>query len=112
MKDVVLEQLLADRWSCRAFRSDTVPEETIRRMFEIAQRAPSWCNTQPWHVHVTQGAATARFKAALLSHVESAGLTSESDYSMPVAYSGIHRERRRESGWQLYEAVGGNSRGP
>jgi nitroreductase len=28
------------------------------------------------------------------------------DYPMPVEYTGIHRERRRASGWQLYSALG------
>ena len=103
---VALERLLVDRWSCRAFRPDPVPGETIRRMFEIAQRAPSWCNTQPWQVHVTSGESTTRFRDALVEHVRASGVPSEPDYPMPLGYHGIHRERRRESGWQLYDAVG------
>jgi nitroreductase len=106
LPDRHLETLLRERWSCRAFLPDAVPTSTIQRMFAIAQRAPSWCNTQPWHVHVTTGQATARFRAALLAHVAETGAESKPDYAMPHGYSGIHRERRRASGWQLYEAVG------
>lgn len=101
-----LERLLTDRWSCRAYRPDPVPASTIDRLFTIAQRSPSWCNTQPWHLHVTRGEATERFRAALVAHVADAGAISVPDYETPRGYSGIYQERRRESGWQLYEAVG------
>ncbi|NNM72713.1 hypothetical protein HJG44_09995 [Enterovirga sp. DB1703] len=42
----MLDKLLEDRWSCRAFRPDLLPRETIASVIEAAQRAPSWCNTQ------------------------------------------------------------------
>ncbi|MBM0204690.1 nitroreductase family protein [Micromonospora sp. STR1s_5] len=41
----MLDKLLADRWSCRAFRPDPLPRETVASVIEAAQRAPSWCNT-------------------------------------------------------------------
>ncbi|MFC7504891.1 nitroreductase, partial [Nocardioides sp. GCM10030258] len=89
--------------SHRAFRRDPVPRATIEEMFEVARQAPSWCNTQPWHAYVTEGAATERFRTVL-----SDGPNAEinPDIAMPGAYEGVHLERRRESGWQLYEAVG------
>lgn len=105
-QDVVLEQLLRARWSCRAFLPASVPSALIERMLSLAQRAPSWCNTQPWQVEVTSGGATEQFRGALLRHIEATHSTLEPDYPMPVEYTGLHRERRRESGWQLYDAVG------
>ncbi|MCL1482680.1 MAG: nitroreductase family protein [Marinobacter sp.] len=33
----------------------TVPDETMRSLFEQAQQAPSNCNTQPWYVVVASG---------------------------------------------------------
>ncbi len=35
-----------------------------------------------------------------------AGPDLEPDFPMPERYSGVYLERRRASGWQLYEAVG------
>ena len=102
----VLESLLRERWSCRAFLSDAVPREIIDRMFGTAQMAPSWCNTQPWELHVTSGRATQEFRESLLAHLEEKGPYSCPDYAMPEKYTGVRRERRREAGWQLYEAVG------
>ncbi|QLY29996.1 nitroreductase [Nocardia huaxiensis] len=100
-----LEALLADRYTCRTFRPDAVPQETIESMLRLAQRTPSWCNTQPWHLTVTADpAATARFRKALLSHIE--GTAADPDIPFPAAYTGIYRDRRKECGAALYTAVG------
>ena len=96
--------LLSQRHSSRAFRPDQVPAETISRIFELAQRSASWCNTQPWEVHVTSGEATSRFAKALTEHAASSA--QYSDFEMPQEYTGVYQERRRESGLALYAALG------
>jgi len=98
----VLERLLTDRWSCRGFTDEQVPRDVVERLLTIAQRTPSWCNTQPWQLVITSGEETTKLREALLKSFDWAG----SDFEFPVAYNGVYRERRRESGWQLYEAVG------
>ena len=98
----VLERLLTGRWSCRGFTDESVPRDVIERLLTIAQRTPSWCNTQPWQLVITSGEETTKLREALLQSFDWAG----SDFEFPVSYNGVYRERRRESGWQLYEAVG------
>ncbi|MBY8856946.1 nitroreductase [Nocardia sp. CA2R105] len=100
-----LEKLLDTRWSCRAYESRRVPKADIERLFTLAQRSASWCNTQPWQAVVTSGAATDRFREALSEHARQQN-SPEFDFEAPVQYRGVYRERRRASGWQLYEAVG------
>ena len=102
----ILERLLTERFSCRAFQSRRVPRRVIERVLVIAQRSPSWCNTQPWSVLITSGAETDRFRAALRSHAAAHPKESTSDFPMPERYEGVYRERRRECGWQLYGSVG------
>jgi len=97
-----LERLLYDRWSCRGFLDKQVPRETIDRLLTVAQRTPSWCNTQPWHLSISSGAATEKLRRALLSSFEGSG----TDFDFPASYQGVYQQRRRESGWQLYDAVG------
>jgi len=97
-------QLLGQRYSCRGFLPRPVERATIERLLEVAQRTPSWCNAQPWQVHVTSGAATERFRAALLAFASSH--QAEPEYPFPREYRGVYLERRRECGFQLYEAVG------
>lgn len=101
-----LDDLLADRWTCRQFIPDReVPLETIEELLAAAQRTPSWSNTQPWGLWVTTAAATGRFRAELGAHV-AAGGEVKPDIDFPVAYTGRHRDRRRECGHALYASLG------
>ncbi|MFK7879022.1 nitroreductase [Roseobacter sp.] len=105
MTDInVLKHLLKTRYSCRAFRPDPVPKETIEQIVEAARHVPSWCNAQPWHVTLTQPDATDRFRAGLAEVV--ANDAPELDLTGPDTYPGVYGDRRRTCGWQLYEAVG------
>ncbi|MCP2278736.1 nitroreductase [Nocardia amikacinitolerans] len=99
-----LTQILDERWTCRQFRPERVPRPTIEALLRAAQRSPSWCNTQPWQVAVTEGAATDRFRKELLEHVQSSAPAP--DFAFPAQYTGVYRDRRRECGLQLYESVG------
>ncbi|NIH80708.1 nitroreductase [Amycolatopsis viridis] len=96
--------LLGQRWSCRAYLPDPVPDAVVREMFGIAQRTASWCNTQPWQVYVTSGEATRRFARSLTEHAK----THEPapDLPMPAGYHGVYRERRRGAGYALYRSLG------
>jgi len=103
--DQVLQRLLEARFSCRGFLPRPVPRPTIERLLFLAQKTPSWCNTQPWHLHVTSGAATERFRAAMYAFM-AAGPEPKSDLPVPREYRGISLARRRECGGALYSAVG------
>jgi nitroreductase len=108
---IVLSRLLAERFSCRAYRPDPVPRPVIERMLEVAQMSASWCNSQPWQIIVTEGQGTERFRQLLfeqaaLDMTERGAPASEPDFSFPAAYRGVYKERQREVGWQLYESVG------
>lgn len=97
----VLDRLLASRSSCRGFTDEPVADDEIRAILASASRTPSWCNVQPWHVDVVSGDALVRLRRDIMADT-SAG----SDLPFPPGYTGVHAERRREVGWQLYEAVG------
>jgi nitroreductase len=101
----VLEELLGERYSCRAYRPDPVPRATIERVLTAAQRTASWCNSQPWQVVIASGAAKERFRAAIYA-AASSGAPDEGDFSFPREYRGVYLERRRESGFQLYNTLG------
>jgi len=99
-----LARLLEGRWSCRGFLPDPVPREIITQVLDLARQSPSWCNTQPWQVIVTEGEGTERFRAALSAYAATSEM--EPDFPFPSRYSGRYLERRRECGFQLYESVG------
>lgn len=100
-----LTDLLAARYSCRAFRPDPVPRQVVERIVAVSRRVPSWCNAQPWKLAITATPeATDAFRARLAAALadEAPGL----DLEGPSAYSGVYAERRRTCGWALYDAVG------
>ena len=100
----VILRLLAGRHSCRAFLPAPVPRATVDGWLRSAQRAASWCNAQPWQLLVTDAAATANFREALLAAVDHE--TPGPDFAFPDEYQGAYLARRREVGGQLYESVG------
>ncbi|MDV6211960.1 nitroreductase [Rhodococcus erythropolis] len=100
-----LHDLMSTRWSCRRFADLPVPHETIEKIINAARFTPSWCNTQPWHVHVTEGAATDNFRTALREQV-AADPIGKPDLPFPESYEGVYQDRRKASGLQLYESLG------
>jgi nitroreductase len=96
--------LMHRRHSCRGFKPDPVPQEVIEKITIAASRVPTWCNAQPWRIHVTCGAETDRFRAMLQE--AAAGSVSPPDLAWPTKYDGVYKDRRRRCGFQLYDAVG------
>ena len=101
----VFEELLAARYSCRAFKPDPVPRATIDRILAAAQNTASWCNSQPWHLTIASGQAALKSSAEIYA-AASARVPDVSDFPFPREYRGVYLERRRESGFQLYNTLG------
>ena len=101
----VLEELLGERYSCRAYRPDPVPRSTIDRILTAAQRTASWCNSQPWQVVIASGEAKEKFRKLIYAEAAS-GAGDNHDFTPPREYLGVYQERRRESGFQLYNTLG------
>jgi len=101
----VLEELLDERYSCRAYRPEPVPRPTIDRILTAAQRTASWCNSQPWQVVIASGEAKEKFRKLIYAEAAS-GAGDDHDFTPPREYLGVYLERRRESGFQLYNTLG------
>ena len=99
-----LKGLLDRRFSCRGFRLDPVPRATIERVLDLVRQTPSWCNTQPWHVMITEGSATERLRSGLSAYAASHAM--DPDFAFPSRYAGVYQDRRRECGLALYDSVG------
>ena len=74
-------------------------------MLRVAGRSPSWCNVQPWAVTVLSGQARRDAGDRLLAAFDERG-SKDPDVPFPTGYTGVHGERRRESGLALCEALG------
>lgn len=98
---------IRERKSIRAFKPDPVPLEAVRRILEIAQRAPSGTNTQPWHAYVCAGAVKQAISNDVLELARSgAGKSYEDHDYYPGTWTDLHRDRRRGIGWALYGLLG------
>ena len=102
-----VEQALATRRSMRGFLPAPVPRAVVERLLELAARAASNTNTQPWRVHVLTGAARQRFCEAIVAAHFADDFAPEQQYQYaPTAMREPYLSRRRKVGWDLYGLLG------
>ena len=113
MTSTIVDVAITSRMSVRAFTLQPVARQTLTELLQVASRAPSGTNTQPWKVYVLQGAS----RAALVEKVCSAhdairanpalaaDYREEYDY-YPEKWVSPYIDRRRENGWGLYGLLG------
>jgi len=92
------------RISVRAFRPDPVPAAVVRDILEVAQRAPSGGNLQPWRVHVLAGEPLAQMKALAMRKMAAGLETPEYDVYPPDLWDPF-RTRRYVCGEDLYATI-------
>ena len=63
-------EAIHQRKSIRAFESKPVPREILKDIMELALRAPSWANTQPWEFSIVSGKKLEEIKQAYLARAE------------------------------------------
>ena len=102
---VSLDRLLRRRHSCRGFLPQPVARDVIEQILSVAQRTASWCNAQPWRVHIVNGARLEALRGELIERAQARQAPSP-ELDWPQGYQGVYQERRRECGWALYSAVG------
>ena len=104
-----VDAAITSRRSIRAFLPDPVAREDIDAILDVAARAPSGTNTQPWKVTVLTGAAKARLSDAILAaHNDpaAAGAHVEEYAYYPRDWVAPYIDRRRKVGWDLYALLG------
>ncbi len=99
-----LDEKWQQRASVRAFRPEPVERAKLVEMFAAAQRAPSWCNIQPWHVFVTEPPKTKTLSDAMVAAAKS-GLP-HAEVPFPLDYPSPYKERRVACGVALYQSMG------
>ena len=105
----VVDHAIATRQSIRAFLSTPVPRKMVEEILQLAARAPSGTNTQPWKATVLTGAAKQRLSDAILAVYNDADErkrhTEEYAY-YPIHWVDPYLARRRKIGWDLYGLLG------
>lgn len=93
------------RRSVRNFLSRPVPEGVVRDILDVAARAPSGKNSQPWQVHVVSGAAKSRLSEAVIEAAKAGERKQEYPYA-PQPWWEPYIARARKVGFDLYALYG------
>jgi nitroreductase len=108
-----VDDAITARHSVRAFLDTPVATETIKDILNVAARAPSGTNTQPWKVYVVTGQKRAEMiervcaaQQALFQQPELAEEYQETFAYYPETWISPFIDRRRENGWGLYGLLG------
>ena len=108
-----VDAAIRSRMSVRAFTGQAVPRADIEAILDVASRAPSGTNCQPWRVYVLQGSS----RDSLVAQVCAAHDAIRADPSVaqnyreeydyyPEKWVSPYIDRRRENGWGLYGLLG------
>lgn len=104
-----VDAAITSRRSIRAFLPKPVERADIERILEVAARAPSGTNTQPWKVYVLTGQAREKLSEAILAvnaDPEQARRHTEEYAYYPREWISPFVDRRRKVGWDLYSLLG------
>ena len=104
-----VDAAITSRRSIRAFLDKPVERTDIERILEVAARAPSGTNTQPWKVYVLTGQAREALSDAILAvHLDPARSREHNEeYAYyPREWVSPFIDRRRKVGWDLYGLLG------
>jgi nitroreductase len=99
------DEVVLGRRSIRGYLDKPVPKALIREVIEIAMRAPSSMNTQPWNFHVISGEPLDRIRAGNTER-NLAGVPHSREFRIGQAFAGAHRERQIGVAKQLFAAMG------
>lgn len=105
--DAAVEDAITSRRSLRRFLDRPVPRATVEQILEIASRAPSGTNMQPWKVHVVAGATKAAVTRDMVEAYLNEPEAHEQEYRYyPPEFPEPYQSRRRKVGWELYGLLG------
>lgn len=99
------DDVVMGRRSIRGYQQKPVPKQLIEEILELAMRAPSSMNTQPWNFTVLTGAQLDKIRAGNTER-NLAGVPHSREFRIGKAFEGQHRERQVGVAKQLFAAMG------
>jgi nitroreductase len=99
------DDVVLGRRSIRGYLKKPVPKALIREVIEMAMRAPSSMNTQPWNFYIITGEPLDRIRAGNTER-NLAGVPHSREFRTGHAFAGQHRERQIGVAKQLFSAMG------
>ena len=113
MNVLTAAEAIASRMSVRAFTKEAVSKSAILKLLNLAARAPSGTNTQPWKVYVLEGKPLQELCQQVCTAYDQIAANPElaKEYQpayeyYPAKWFSPYIDRRRENGWGLYGLLG------
>ncbi|MDE2335141.1 MAG: nitroreductase [Rhodospirillales bacterium] len=100
------EAAILSRRSIRGFLPTPIPRATVEHLLDVAARAPSGTNMQPWRVLALAGAPLASFTSGLVTAARSGETDGPESAYYPAPLFEPYVSRRRKIGWDLYGLLG------
>ena len=97
-------EAIRTRKSIRGYRPDPVPKEILRDILDIATRAPSAMNTQPWEIIVIAGEVLENIKRGNIEMLESGALPNPN--VSVQSFEGVYRQRQVDLAVQIFQLMG------
>jgi nitroreductase len=103
-----IERAIAERRSVRGFDGRPISGQLFEHILDIAARAPSGTNMQPWRVYVLTGEAKRGLSDAIARERSTeTPAHREGEYRYyPEKFFEPYLSRRRKIGWDLYGLLG------
>jgi nitroreductase len=98
-----LGEAVKTRKSIRGYKKDLVPKEILREILEVATRAPSADNSQPWEITVITGKVLEGIAEANMAALKAGRPVTPDVTHKP--YEGIYRLRQIEVGKKILELM-------
>ncbi len=99
------DDVVLGRRSIRGYKPDPVPRALIEEVLQIAMRAPSSMNTQPWNFYIITGEPLERIRQVNTERMV-AGVPQSREFRTGEAFAGHHRDRQIGVAKQLFSAMG------
>jgi nitroreductase len=100
-----IAEAINQRKSIRAFKSDPVPKAILAEIMDLALRAPSWGNTQPWEFAIVTGEKLEEIRQAFVEKAAS-GAADNPDIPRPREFPQPYDTRYRAVGRKVLELKG------
>ena len=98
-------EAMESRMSRRAFLQKQVHQATLEKIFNLANRSPSYMNTQPWELFAVAGEEKDKLARRLFSDISS-GVPLAPDIPFPAAWPAAHDERAKHHRMRRFKLLG------
>lgn len=101
-----VDEAILTRRSIRQFKPDPVPRALIEEILQVAVRAPSGTNIQPWKLHVVAGEVRAQLEREVLAHRDTNPPDQQAEFPRMNKRKEPYQTRMRTLGKEMYTLLG------